>query len=380
MASSESSAAKSPVHAHDFTRQWAQIGPAVSEAVRAVGESGWYILGPEVEAFERDLASFWGRRFAVGVASGLDALEIGLRALGCRPGDKVLLPPVSAFATALAAIKLGAAPVFVDCDRYGLLDLDAAARVLVSDPSIRFLVPVHLYGHSIDMPRLAHLRDRFGLTIIEDCAQSIGASHGGIPCGAVGACAATSFYPTKNLGALGDGGALLTDSPEIAALARSLRDYGQAARYRHDVIGYNSRLDELHAAILRRALLPALPEWNAARRRIAAFYLANIRNPLLAVVGAPAGSDSCWHLFPVWAPVGRKAELLAHLRAAGIGVGEHYPTAMMDQPVMRGVPHHVAGECAAARDLCAREVSLPIHPHLEAGETGRVVDACNSWR
>ena len=379
MTSSASSVTQPQVKANDFQRQWQQLGQEIIEAVRAVGESGWYILGPEVERFERNLAAFWGRQFAVGVASGLDAIEIGLRCLGCRPGDKVLMPPVSAFATALAAIRIGAHPVFVDCDRFGLMDLDAAQRALSADHSIKYAVPVHLYGHCMNMERLADLKKRYGLRIVEDCAQSIGASHRGISCGAAGDCAATSFYPTKNLGAFGDGGALLTNSEALTSQARSLRDYGQVSKYRHACVGYNSRLDELHAAIMDRVLLPRIQEWNAARRRTAQSYLSGIRNPVLTVCGAPEGSDSCWHLFPVLAPPGRKTEFLAHLRAKGIGAGEHYPLALMDQPVMAEAPHILADDCATARDLCAREVSLPMHPYLEAVEIQRVIDACNSF-
>jgi dTDP-3-amino-3,4,6-trideoxy-alpha-D-glucose transaminase len=291
----------------------------------------------------------------------------------------VLVAPVSAFATALAAIKIGAHPVFVDCDRFGLIDLDAAHRALAADHSIHYAVPVHLYGHCINMERLADLKQRFGLRMVEDCAQSIGASCRGIPCGSVGDCAATSFYPTKNLGALGDGGALLTNSEALAAEARSLRDYGQVSKYRHEHIGYNSRLDELHAAILDRVLLPRVQEWNTARRSTAEKYLAGIRNPVLTLPGAPQGSGSCWHLFPLLTAPGRKAEFLAHLSATGICVGEHYPAALMDQPAMAGVPYLLADDCATARDLCAREVSLPMHPYLEADEIERVIEACNSF-
>lgn len=380
MTNSESSVVPSAVKANDFQRQWDDIGPSVVDAVNAVGQSGWYILGPEIDRFERELAAAWGRRYAVGVGCGLDAIEIGLRCLGCQPGDKVLMPAVSAFATALAAIKIRAVPVFIDCDEYGLVDLNLAEQTLAEDRSIHYFVPVHLYGHSVHLQRLTMLRQRYDLRVVSDCAQSIGASHHGQPCGTVGDCAATSFYPTKNLGAIGDGGAVLTDSEEIAQEARCLRDYGQSAKYLHDRIGYNSRLDELHAGILRRALLPRLDSWTSARRRVASQYLDGIVNPLLTIHGSPKGSESCWHLFPVLTRQGRKQEFLAHLRAHGIIPGEHYPLAMMDQPAMAGVPHQQVGDCATARDLCAREVSIPIHPYMDDSEVQRVIDACNNWR
>jgi dTDP-4-amino-4,6-dideoxygalactose transaminase len=379
MTSSGLSSADTSVKLNDFERLWAAAGSSVLEAVRVVGESGWYILGHEVEAFERELAAYWKQGFAVGLASGLDAVEIGLRCCGCGPGDKVLLPPVSAFATALAVIKIGAIPVFCDCDRFGLLDLSLAEEALSADPAIGFMVPVHLYGHCLDISHLRRLKESLGLRIVEDCAQSIGASHRGVESGLGGDCAATSFYPTKNLGAFGDGGALLTSSYEIASQAKVLRNYGQSARYRHDTVGYNSRLDELHAAILRRVFLPRLSIATQQRRAIANEYLSKIGNSLVQPLGAPQGSESCWHLFPVRVPQGRKQDFTAHLRARDIQSAEHYPVAMMDQPAMRGVKFEQFGSCEVGRELCAREISLPIHPFLTPAEVGRVVDACNTW-
>jgi len=365
---------------NDFKRQWADVGRHVLDAVRTVGESGWYILGAEVEAFEKELAAFWGRSFAVGVASGLDALEIALRCTGCKPGDKVLMSPLSAFATALAVVKVGAVPVFVDCDRYGLVDLELAEQAITADRSIRYFIPVHLYGHSLNMERLAGLQDRLKISIIEDCAQSIAAAHLGVRTGSAGICLATSFYPTKNLGAFGDGGALLTDSEELALAARQLRDYGQSSKYRHTVVGYNSRLDELHAAILRRSLLPRLPGWTARRRLIARRYLDEIGNPAILVPGVPAGSDSSWHLFPVLVPEGRKTDFMAYLTRCGIGSAEHYPISMADQVAMTQVRYERIGDCPRTREFCLREVSLPIHPYLSDEEATRVIDACSGWR
>ncbi len=350
------------------------------DAVRAAGESGWYILGPEVREFEKRFAEYWGLPHAVGVASGLDALELSLRALGCKPGDKVLTTPLSAFATSLAIIRIGAVPVFIDCDESGLADLGAAERVLDQRSDIRFFVPVHLYGQCLELDRLTALKERFSLNLVEDCAQSIGSSFGGRPSGSVGQFAATSFYPTKNLGALGDGGAVLTSSGESAAVLRVLRDYGQERKYVHAIIGANSRLDELQAAILRRAHLPKLDEWSARRRRIANIYREALRNPLCPPLPAASGSSSCHHLFPVLVPPARKGEFIAFLKARGIQAGEHYPIPIMEQPALFGVSHEVVGDCAVARRICRSEVSLPIHPYLRDEEVSLVVDACNSWR
>jgi dTDP-4-amino-4,6-dideoxygalactose transaminase len=269
--------------------------------------------------------------------------------------------------------------VFVDSDCYGQVDLNLVADTLRRDPSIRFFVPVHLYGQPLDMGALADLRDRFGMQILEDCAQSIGASYAGRATGTVGECAATSFYPTKNLGAFGDGGAILTDSEEIAVMARRLRDYGQSAKYRHTELGYNSRLDEMHASILRRALLPRLKEWTEKRRQAAASYLAGIHNSLLSLPVLPAAALSSWHLFPVWTPLGRKQDLMGHLASRGISTGEHYPSVLADQPALTGNLCEERIPCVQARDACSREVSLPIHPHLTPSEVQSVIDGCNAW-
>src|SRR5690242_20503979 len=179
---------------NDFKRQWQETRSDVLDAVETVGASGWYILGREVTEFEQALAAYWGIPHAIGVASGLDAIELSLRALGCGPGDRVLTSPISAFATALAILKVGARPVFADCDSRGLIDLDACREILAAHPEIRYFVPVHLYGHSLDLAVLRDLRDRFDLRMVEDCAQSIGATCGGAPTGSVGQFAATSFY------------------------------------------------------------------------------------------------------------------------------------------------------------------------------------------
>ncbi len=360
---------------NDFQRQWQDTRDDVLAAVAAVGESGWYILGGEVEAFERALAEVWTLPFCAGMASGLDAIEISLRALGCRPGDCILTTPLSAFATTLAIVRVGAVPVFVDTDRFGLIDLGRCEELLERRPDIRFLVPVHLHGHALDLARLQRLKDRFELAMVEDCAQSILATHEGRPTGTVGQMAATSFYPTKNLGAMGDGGAILTRDEKLWARARALRDYGRGSTHRHDFIGANSRLDELHAAILRRAFLPRLAGWTARRREIARRYLAGIAANAVQVPGPPAGSDSCFHLFPVLVEPSRKAAFREHLRSRGITTGEHYPILIPEQPAMAGVVCEVIGELTNARRFAAGEVSLPIHPYLTDAETDSVIAA-----
>jgi dTDP-3-amino-3,4,6-trideoxy-alpha-D-glucose transaminase len=365
--------------ANDFRAQWKDVGKDVLDAVERVGSSGWYILGAEVRDFECSLAATWGLREVVGVASGLDAIEISLRALGCKPGDRVLTTPISAFATTLAILKVGAIPVFSAVDRRGLMDLSSAREALRRRPEIRFVVPVHLYGHALDLIALEALRAELGVKVVEDCAQSIGAQFHGRTTGSAGDAAATSFYPTKNLGAMGDGGALLTNSTALAEAGRELRDYGQRGKYRHTSIGYNSRLDELQAAILRTAFLPRLAGWTARRREIAERYRSQLTHPEIHVPGAPDGSASSWHLFPLLVEPQRKAPFLAHMKSQGVACGEHYPIGIPDQEAMRGISFEYEADPAPARRFCASEVSLPIHPYLTDADVERVIQACNGW-
>ena len=357
-----------------LSRQWQFVEENVIGAVGRVGASGWYILGAEVEAFEKGLAAFWGIKYAVGTGNGLDALEIGLRCLGLRPGDRVLTTPLSAFATTLAIVRAGGVPVFADVDATGGIDLAQCRDILGRDRSIRFLLPVHLYGHALDMEELRRLQSDFDLHLLEDCAQAIGAPGAGT----AGQVAATSFYPTKNLGALGDAGALLTDDPAIAKAAAEMRNYGQSAHYVHSSVGLNSRLDELHAAILRDAFLPNLPGWTKTRRAIAKRYLDEIRNPAIAFAAPRSVDDSVWHLFPVL--VRDRDEFQKHLREHGIGTGVHYPRIIPEQSALKETAIDISpNDFPNARRFARDEVSLPVHPFLREDEVEAVIAACNSW-
>ena len=369
-----------PVLSNDFRAQWELVGTRVLAAVQRVGEGGCLILGPEVRAFEGELAQTWGVAFCVGCASGLDALEIALRCAGLESGDEVLTTPLSAFATSLAIVRAGGVPLFVDVDESGQLDLDLAEEALARRPSIAFLLPVHLYGHAMDLERLYALRDRFGIRVVEDCAQAVGARSRGRPVGTGSDPAATSFYPTKNLGCMGDGGAVLASCEAEADLARSLRDYGQVARYEHRHLGLNSRLDELQAAILRDALLPELPRLTARRVEIASRYREEIRNPGLRIPPVPKGSESVWHLFPVLVTSERDS-FQEYLRRADIASGVHYPRLIPEQQAFLDARvSAVLGPLKNAEAFARREVSLPIHPFLTEPEIERVVASCNSWR
>jgi dTDP-4-amino-4,6-dideoxygalactose transaminase len=288
----------------------------------------------------------------------------------------VLTTPLSAFATTLAILKIGGVPVFVDTDATGHIDLALCREVLRRRPEIRFFVPVHLYGHVLDLVALRKLQAEFDLQVVEDCAQAVLAQSAGMLAGSIGQMATTSFYPTKNLGALGDGGAIMTADAQCDRAVRVLRDYGQSAKYRHAEVGYNSRLDELQSAILHRAYLPMLARWTARRREIAARYGAEIRGRV-ECLPPPRESESVHHLFPVL--VAEKPEFMAYLRSKEILSGEHYPVTIPDQPAMEKAQYEVEGEITQARWIAGHEVSLPIHPYLQEEEVERVIAACNQW-
>lgn len=365
---------------NDFGRQWKVVESQVLAAVQRVGSSGRYILGPEVEQFEKALAEYWGVAHAVGVGNGMDALEIALRCLDLRAGEKVLTPPFSAFATTLAILRAGGVPIFVDVDDNGNLDLDQSREALRRDRSIRFLLPVHLYGNPLDLEKLAALKTDFELLVVEDCAQAIGAKHGGRVVGSVGQAAGTSFYPTKNLGALGDGGALLTNDARLATRAKALRNYGQSRSYQPDELGLNSRLDELHAAILHDAFLPNLQRWTEARRQVANCYRTQIEGKTLRMLKSADEADSVWHLFPLFVNDGNRDWLRDYLKELNIQTGVHYPRIIPDQIALQK-PRlgEILAEPANALRLASSEVSLPIHPFLQQSEISAIIAACRGF-
>ena len=310
----------------------------------------------------------------MGVASGLDALEIALRCAGMGPGARVLTTPLTAFATTLAIVRAGAEPAWCDVDETGGMDLARADEALRADEGIRALLPVHLYGHPLDPEGLERLGHEHDIVVVEDCAQSAGAERDGRPTGLAGIAAAVSLYPTKNLGAMGDGGVLLTADEDLARRARKLRDYGQVSRYEHVEIGLNSRLDEMHAAILRTALLPRLDRWLSRRREIAAHYAEVLTGTALRPILAEVGR-SAHHLFPMEVTDGDPTEVAAKIADHGIAVGRHYPFLCPDQRAVQGAGV-AADPLAVARRISKRELSLPIHPYLSDDEVDSVIAAC----
>lgn len=354
--------------------------PALRERELAAADrvlrSGWYVLGKEVEAFEREWAHVIGIRHAVGVGNGMDAIEIGLRALGIGPGDEVITTPMTAFACVLAILRAGAQPVLADIDpATAQMSLDSTQRCL--GPKTKGVLLVHLYGHAHRLDRWRALCDKAGVALLEDCAQAHLASWNGVRAGAWGRWGAFSFYPTKNLGAVGDGGALVTGDAATDGLARKLRNYGQSERYHHPVLGLNSRLDEMHAAILR-VRLSALEDYTARRRQVARTYRAGIANSRLRLLDAPAHEDNhVYHLFVVCCA--ERDRLAAHLRARGVESLIHYPIPVHQQPPCIALRRDPRGLAAAERH--GREcLSIPCNPQLTDDEVGTVVKALNDFR
>jgi len=334
----------------------------VRAAIDRVITRGWFVLGPELEAFERGFAAASQAAHAVGVGSGTDALAIALRVLGIGRGDEVITSPLSAAYSALAIMMVGARPVFADIDPARLtMDPDATAAAVT--PRTRAIMPVHLYGQTADMPALMDVARRYNLVIVEDCCQAHLATCAGRPVGSFGTVAAYSFYPTKNLAALGDGGALTTNDPGLADHARRLRNGGQTDRYHHAEFGVNSRLDEIQAAVLA-ARLQWLPRWTAERRALARRYRASLAN---APVAVPPERDAghVYHLFPVLSD--SRSALQGYLKARGIETLIHYPVPIPRQPA---VASEQPAECPVADRVSAQVLSLPLHP----GMTPQAID------
>ncbi|SEM33815.1 DegT/DnrJ/EryC1/StrS family aminotransferase [Streptacidiphilus jiangxiensis] len=358
----------------DLAAAHAEIADEIRTGFDRVLARTAFVGGEEVAAFEREYAAFGGVAHCVGVANGTDAVELALRAVGVQAGDEVVLPANTFIATAGATARLGARPVLVDClpDSY-LIDPDAALAAVTA--ATRAVVPVHLYGLLAPVAGLAaalpsHVR------VVEDAAQSQGATRDGRTPGS-GGIAATSFYPGKNLGAYGDAGAVLTDDAELAATVRSLANHGSTVKYRHDIAGFNSRLDGLQAVVLR-AKLARLGAWNQARRDAAVRYqelLADLAAAGRVVLpGVGEGEAHVWHLYVVRVPGADRDAVVGKLNAAGIGAGIHYPTPVHLTDAFAHLGHG-RGSFPQAERAAEEILSLPLHPHLTADQQQRVVDA-----
>jgi dTDP-4-amino-4,6-dideoxygalactose transaminase len=343
--------------------------------VRRVIASAHYILGAEVERFERTWADFCGVRECVGTGNCMDALEIGLRGLGIGPGDEVITTPTTAFATTLAILKAGAIPVFADIDAQTAL-LDPASVVRCITPQTRAVLLVHLYGRIAPMDDWVRFSQDAKFHLVEDCAQAHGASWHGGKAGRFGAFGAFSFYPTKNLGAVGDAGALVTDDASLAAHARRLRNYGQAERFHHVEVGLNSRLDEIQAALLS-GRLAWLQRFTERRQGVAYAYRNGINNPRVRLLGRePATEQHVHHLFVVTCEErDRLAEFLLH---RGVQTAVHYPVPVHRQPPCSGFRTDPAGLVNAEKHA-ATCLSIPCNPQLRDEEIGQVIEAVNEF-
>lgn len=353
----------------DLNAPYKELKNELDSAYQRVMASGWFIMGAEVETFEHEFAAYCGVRHCIGVGNGLEALHLILRAYGIGQGDEVIVPANTYIATWLAVSYSGAHPVPVEPDPR-TYNLDPGRVEAAVTSRTKAIIPVHLYGQPADMDPIMQIAEKYNLKVIEDAAQAHGARYKGRLSGGLGHAAGFSFYPGKNLGALGDAGAIVTNEDILAEQVRMLRNYGSKVKYVHDFKGFNSRLDEMQAAFLR-AKLPHLDEWNERRKRIAAYYLDHLADlPGLVLPYAPDWSVPVWHIFVIQTP--RRDALQQFLKSKGVGTLIHYP-----------VPPHLSkayaelglqkGAFPISEDIASFELSLPMGPHLSLDEAEHVV-------
>ena len=345
----------------DLRAAYLELKPEIDAAVARVLDSGYYILGPEVEAFEAEWAAYCEAKHAVGVANGLDALHLALRAMDVGPGDEVIVPSHTYIATWLAVSHCGATPVPVEPVE-ATYNIDPARIEEAITPRTKVILPVHLYGQPVDLDPILDIARRHGLRVLEDAAQAHGARYKGRRIGAHGDAVAWSFYPGKNLGALGDAGAVTTNDPEIADRIRVLRNYGSRVKYVNEVQGFNSRIDPIQAAVLR-VKLHRLDEWNARRAAIAARYFEGLAHNGLALPRVPGWAEPVWHLFVVRSA--QRDRLLRRLTEAGVSTLIHYPVPLHSQAAYASEALGMTAPLAAKK-IADQVISLPIGPHLKA--------------
>lgn len=364
-----------PILMNDFKAEPPEIRAAMLEATQRVLESGWYVLGKEVQAFEQQWASTCGVAHGVGVGNGMDAIEIALRAAGIGPGDEVITTAMTAFASVLAILRAGATPVLADIEPdTGLLSRASVQRCLTAQTKAVLLV--HLYGQVRDMATWQAFFAEHGIALIEDCAQAHLATWRGQVAGSFGLAGAYSFYPTKNLGAAGDAGMLICQDAALAEKAGCLRNYGQSVRYYHPELGMNSRLDEVHAAMLA-ARLPWLAGFTERRRDIAQAYEAGVTHPQITKLALPEEAAAhVYHLYVITTP--DRAALMQHLQQQGVQALIHYPVPVHQQESCLDMYRDPAGLPACERHA-AECLSLPCHPQMTDSDVQRVIDAVNAW-
>jgi dTDP-4-amino-4,6-dideoxygalactose transaminase len=367
--------AQAPVPFLDLNAVHRDIKGDVLDAFGELIDTGAFANGPAVRAFEEAFAAYVGTDIAVGVASGLDALRLGLLAAGLEPDDEVLVPANTFVATLEAVTQARGRPVVVDQSEEDW-NIDVARADAASSARTRFVLPVHLYGQMADMRSLGELASRRGLTIVEDACQAHGATRDGLRSGTVGRANAFSFYPGKNLGAFGDAGALVTNDAELAERVKALREHGQRAKYEHELEGYTSRLDTIQAIVLLRKLR-LLDSWNAERQAVAAYYLEHLAGVGdLELPPVPAGSSPVWHLFVI--RTGDRTALADFLRERGVATGLHYPVPVHLAPAYEWLGHE-RGDFPVAERHSERLLSLPIFPGMSREQADTVVTAVRAF-
>ena len=356
----------------DLGRLHQSIREPLDAAYHRVVDSGWFIMGPELEAFEAEFAQYCEVKHCIGVGNGLEALHLLLRAFGIGPGDEVIVPSNTFIATWLAVTESGAIPIPVEpnIDTYNI-DPTLIGNAITS--RTRAIIPVHLYGQPADMDPISVLAAKHGLIVIEDAAQAQGARYKGRRAGSLGHAAATSFYPSKNLGALGDGGAVLTNDDAIAERVKQLRNYGSKIKYQHDLAGYNSRLDEMQAAFLR-AKLAVLDKWNARRREIAIQYSTRLAGADIDLPLIPEYAEPVWHLYVIRSK--HRDALKAHLEQQGVSTVIHYPIPPHQQACYQDFKGH---NLPIGERLAGEVLSLPMFPIMEAEEAELVMEKISDF-
>lgn len=357
----------------DVGAAYKELKPEIDTAIARVLDSGWYILGPEVEAFEAEYASYCEAQHAVGVANGLDALHLALLAMGVGPGDEVIVPSNTYIATWLAVSQCGASPVPVEPDER-TYNINPNLIEAAITPRTKVILPVHLYGQPADLDPILAIGRKHGLYVLEDAAQAHGARYKGKRIGAHGDAVAWSFYPGKNLGAFGDGGAITTNNLDLAKRLKLLGNYGSTKKYVNEVKGYNSRLDPIHAACLR-IKLKHLDEWNERRKEVSDMYLRGLRESSFKLPTVPDWASPVWHLFVVRHPI--RDNVASHCAKRHIGTLIHYPIAPHEQSAYADLNYRMK-RLPLAKSLANEVISLPIGPHQNKEQTEYVLGVLNS--
>lgn len=355
----------------DLKVAYLELQPEIDEAVQRVMHSGYYILGPEVEAFEAEFADYCGAKHCIGVANGLDALTLSLTALGIGAGDEVIVPSNTYIATWLAVSQCGATPIPVE-PSLSTYNIDPSKIEAAITQRTKAILPVHLYGQPADLAPILALAKQYNLKVVEDAAQAHGATYQGQRIGGYGNAVTWSFYPGKNLGALGDGGAVTTNDEQLAQRLRTLRNYGSSVKYVNDEKGFNSRLDPLQAAILR-VKLKYLDQWNQRRQIIAQRYQTELNATDLVLPQIMPQTESAWHLFVVRTP--KRQALQDRLTAAGIGHLIHYPIPPHQQKAYQQEASQLSMSLPLAEQLATEVLSLPIGPHLSQDDVGYIIQS-----